>query len=341
MCAERLFPLSSPRYVLRTWSPCPGSDNKIQVSCSCMEEDATSLGGFLAGQTLAGQSWCWAWCPPRCADGTGCALSCLLVCGEFGEAACLMSQKEIPYPVVWGRSGNVLPKGSGTTQQGGMQQNRVSPSLGCMTPSVFSGAGLLSLLCTKEVAPLNHSIQEKEKELLNPQWNLRLSAVGWYGTQKKKNNKKNFLDGCYNARRSCLQLRWLPHLAVDEELSLVFCEAGFNSCHLFYLKSFLRIWTKFSSWAYAEKLKQFENSFVCIVKGYLKVKFLSDCGLQCAVGCCWKPLIFMSSLNEQQCHKIKISNQTRQTYLLEWEISYRRERWELRSLMSHPDSVGF
>lgn len=67
------------------------------------------------------------------------------------------------------------PKGSGTTQQGGMQQNRVSPSLGCMTPSP---AGVFSLLCTKEVAPLNHSIQEKEKELLNPQWNLRLSAVG-------------------------------------------------------------------------------------------------------------------------------------------------------------------
>lgn len=133
---RKAFSLSSPSYVLRTWSPCPGSDNKIQVSCSCMEEDATSLGAFWLGRHWLGSPGAEHDVHPGVLMELAVPWAVCCVCREFGEAACLMSQKEIPYPVVWGRSGNVLPKGSGTTQQGGMQQNRVSPSLGCMTPSV-------------------------------------------------------------------------------------------------------------------------------------------------------------------------------------------------------------
>lgn len=169
---------------------------------------------------------------------------------------------------------------------------------------------VLPLLCTKEAASLSGIWG-------CPWW------VAMVTKKKKKGKKKAFqmLRQLQKCPKSCLHLRWLPHLDVLIK-NYYFYSVRLGLILVFYLESFWHIWIARPMWKSWDKLCIALHcpAKLFIVKGYLRDKFFLDCCYQPTGGCYWKPLnpslIFMGLLNSSTI-KPKSVIKPRQTYLPE------------------------
>lgn len=157
MCRERVC-FSSSKCALGTWPLCPGPTNKLKFSAAAWKRVKSPHWG--SGWTDTCQLLLPLGCvSPGAHHAVGLRYWLCLELFEipvskgFGKAACLMrpKKKKAPYPLVWVRSGNVHPEGSGTTQERRMLHNQISPSpevydsrlCSCVISAVYKEGGCL------------------------------------------------------------------------------------------------------------------------------------------------------------------------------------------------------